>query len=166
MSPNARRRAERDEYQQQLQHAQRLDALGRLAGGIAHDLNNTLVPVLALTKLMLKDPAMAEDDRRNLEVIMSAGERARDLVQQVLTFSRKAPSAARRRFARGNRRFAEMLRVGIDEQHRADRAVETVAAYLADSGQIHQVIVNLVTNAAQAIGDREGNIAVTLDPGR
>jgi PAS domain S-box-containing protein len=155
----------RDEYLQQLHHAQRLDALGTLAGGIAHDLNNTLVPIIALTKLM-RAGALREDDRRNLEVIQHAGERARDLVQQVLAFSCKAPMDYRRiDLSSTIADSLRLLRAGLDERIALTERLNRGAVIYADPGQIHQVVVNLVTNAAQAIGGREGNIAVTLDPG-
>jgi signal transduction histidine kinase len=155
----------RDEYLQQLHHAQRLDALGTLAGGIAHDLNNTLVPILALTKLV-RAGAACEDDRRNLEVIQHAGERARDLVRQVLAFSRNAPEEYRRvDLSSTIADSLRLLRAGMDERITLTERLAEGATIYADPGQIHQVVVNLVTNAAQAIGDREGLITVTLEPG-
>ena len=152
---------QRDEFQRQMLHTQRLEALGTLAGGIAHDLNNTLVPVLALAKLMLKDRPEGED-RRNLEVIHRAGEQARDLVRRVLAFARKGPIERRRVDLRDVVDDAlKMLRVTIPARIRIEERL-TPAAAMADPGQIHQVIVNLVTNAAQAIGDQNGTILISL----
>ena len=79
---------ERD-LERQLLHAQKLEALGTLAGGIAHDLNNTLVPVLALGKITMRRLPEGSRERGNLVMILQAGERARDLVRQILAFSRK-----------------------------------------------------------------------------
>ena len=161
------RRAEkaRDEYREQLHHAQRLDALGTLAGGIAHDLNNTLVPILALTKLM-RAGAITDDERRNLEVIQHAGERARDLVRQVLAFSRKAPVEHHRiELDAAVADTLRLMRASIDQRIRVTERLTQGVTVFADPGQIHQLVVNLVTNAAQAIGDHAGTISVTLDPG-
>jgi signal transduction histidine kinase len=156
---------ERDEYHRQLQHAQRLEALGTLAGGIAHDLNNTLVPVLALSQMMLKDHQLDSEHRRSLEVLRHAGERARDLVRQVLTFSRDEP--VRRQQIDLHATIADslrMVRASINPRIEIGDRLAPAMTALADPGQIHRVIVNLVTNAAQAIGERNGTITVSLAP--
>ena len=161
---------QRDEFQRQMLHTQRLEALGTLAGGIAHDLNNTLVPVLALAKLMLKDRPEGEE-RRNLEVIQRAGEQARDLVRRVLAFARKGPIERKPVDLRAVVDDAlKMLRVSVPPRIAIEERLGAVAPVLADAGQIHQVVVNLVTNAAQAIGERDGTISISLgtrpgDPG-
>ena len=80
---------ERKQLEAQLLQAQKMDALGTLAGGIAHDLNNTLVPILALTKLTMRRLPPDSREHTNLATILKAGERARDLVRQILAFSRK-----------------------------------------------------------------------------
>jgi hypothetical protein len=80
---------QRDELERQLMHSQKLEALGTLAGGVAHDLNNTLVPIVALSKLALEDLPEESPLRGDIETIIRASERARDLVKQILAFSRK-----------------------------------------------------------------------------
>jgi PAS domain S-box-containing protein len=79
----------RDELERELMHSQKLEALGTLAGGVAHDLNNTLVPILALSKLALEEIPQDSVVRGDIETIISASRRARDLVKQILVFSRK-----------------------------------------------------------------------------
>jgi PAS domain S-box-containing protein len=102
------------ELERQLLHSQKLDALGTLAGGIAHDLNNTLVPILGLTKLTRDHLPEDSRDRANLNVILKAGERARDLVQQILAFSRKdAPTRRAVDFAALTRDSLKMLRASL-----------------------------------------------------
>src|SRR5262249_28756813 len=138
--------------------------LGTLAGGIAHDLNNTLVPIQALSKLaMLELPAGARaiDD---LETIHDASLQARDLVRQILAFSRKQEMineptdiAARVREALHNLRASGPSTIEI-----VDR-IAPVSTILADGTQLQQVVVNLVTNGAYAIGDNCGRVTVTLD---
>jgi PAS domain S-box-containing protein len=77
------------ELERQLMHSQKLEALGTLAGGVAHDLNNTLVPIVALSKLALEELPEESPLRGDIETIIRASERARDLVKQILAFSRK-----------------------------------------------------------------------------
>src|SRR5262249_6212424 len=86
---NERRRRELEE---QLHHSQKLEALGTLAGGMAHDLNNTLVPLLALAKSMAARFPAESRERVSLDLISQASERARELVRQILAFSRKGAS--------------------------------------------------------------------------
>ena len=80
------------ELEAQLRHSQKLEALGTLAGGIAHDLNNTLVPIMALSKLGMKRVPEGSPERQDFEIIARASEQARDLVKQILAFSRKQQS--------------------------------------------------------------------------
>src|SRR6185503_8982225 len=77
------------ELERRLLHSQKLEALGTLAGGIAHDLNNTLTPIMALSKLTARRLTYDDELRGNLETIFSASEQARDLVRRVLSFSRR-----------------------------------------------------------------------------
>jgi PAS domain S-box-containing protein len=151
------------ELEQQLQHAQKLDALGTLAGGIAHDLNNTLVPVLGLAKLTMRRLPEGGRDRANLATILQAGERARDLVRQILAFSRKEqPTRQATDLAALLRDSLKMLSASLPSTIRIDERIESVPLLLADPGQLHQIVINLIVNAAQAIGDEMGTIAVSL----
>ena len=84
---------ERKELADQLQQSQKMQAIGTLAGGIAHDFNNILSVILGYTSLVLDDKADDDGARENLEMVMQAGRRARDLVEQILTFSRRSDRA-------------------------------------------------------------------------
>jgi PAS domain S-box-containing protein len=153
------------DLERQLQHAQKLEALGTLAGGIAHDLNNTLVPVLGLAKLTMKRLPEASRERANLATILQAGERARDLVRQILAFSRKdAPHRQPVDLAALARDSLKMLAASLPATIRVEQIIEDAPLVLADPSQIHQVLINLVVNAAQAIGDGMGRITVRLGP--
>ena len=147
----------------QLHHSQKLEALGTLAGGIAHDLNNTLVPVIAMAKLGLKRSDQPDPTRQYFELIHQAGGRARDLVKQVLAFSRK--DTADRQPFRVDEVVEEalaMLRPTIPATIALERAIGPVPPILGDPGQLHQVVVNLVTNAVHAIGMRLGTVTVSV----
>jgi len=149
----------------ELQHSQKLEALGTLAGGVAHDLNNVLVPILALTKLTAARMPEGSAQRRNLERVMAASHRAKGLVQQILAFSRKE-EATKQEVDLGAilREALSMLRASIPATIRIVEEIEAVPAIYGDPGQLHQVIINLVTNAAQAIGGGNGTIALALKP--
>jgi two-component system, cell cycle sensor histidine kinase and response regulator CckA len=155
--------AKRRELETALYHANKLDALGRLAGGIAHDLNNTLVPVLALAKVTLGRLAEQSSERGNLELILRAAERARDLVKQILAFSRKeAPTRQPLDLAQVVEQSLKMLRASLPSTIAMKQKIAAVPPLLGDAGQLHQVITNLITNAAQAVGSGAGTITVEL----
>jgi signal transduction histidine kinase len=153
------------DLEMQLQHAQRVEALGRLAGGIAHDLNNTMVPVVTLSKLTLKHLAEGSIERSNLELIHQSGIRARGLIHQILAFSRKEKPAKQRVDLAGfvNETLG-MIRATVPSTIRIDhRAEPGLPPITADPSQLHQVLINLVTNAVQAIGREMGTITIRLD---
>jgi PAS domain S-box-containing protein len=159
--------AERRMLERQMHHAQRLEALGTLAGGVAHEINNALVPVIALTKIVARKLPVGSRERCNLDTVVTSAERSRDLVKQVLAFSHK--EAQERQYEHVD------LRAVLEEALRLMRATlpasicitEEIAPVPAINGaanQLHQVIVNLMTNAAQAIGQEQGKITVKLQP--
>lgn len=153
------------ELENQLRHSQKLEALGNLAGGIAHDLNNTLVPILALPKVALKRLAPENPERRALETIIAAGEHARDLVKQILAFSRKETVDKQRIDLPVLAREAlQILRASVPTTIQIVERLDKVAPIQADGNQIKQVVMNLVTNAAQAIGEKFGTITVSIAP--
>ena len=154
---------ERELLQAQLNHAQRLDALGTLAGGIAHDLNNTLVPVVALSEVIARSFAEDDDRRPLIELIKKAGERARDLVGQVLAFARReSPNTQSVDLAEFLRTTMGLIRASLPTSIEFVEHLLPVRAVAADPSQLHQVLVNLFANAAQAIGDRPGRIELSL----
>lgn len=154
---------ERDLHSQ-LQHRQKLEALGTLAGGIAHDMNNTLVPILALSKRAMTHAEAGSRERINLEIIYHASEHARDLVKQILAFSRKE-NINKTRIGLGPiaRDALQMMRATLPTTLALVERIDDVPFVLGDGGQIRQVIINLVTNAAQAIGEQSGTITVRVD---
>lgn len=152
------------ETQKRLEHGQRMQALGVLAGGIAHDLNNTLVPVLGLSDLAVKNLPANSEVRTTLEIVRDAGLRARELVRQVLTFARgdegdPRPLDLGKYFNGAMRLLRASVPSTIKLQSHIDDHVPTVRA---DSAQLHQVIMNLVANASQAIGTDYGTITIEV----
>jgi two-component system cell cycle sensor histidine kinase/response regulator CckA len=124
------------ELERQLLHAQKLDVLGTLAGGIAHDLNNTLVPVLGLAKLTMARLAEGSRERTNVAIVLHAGERVRDLVRQILAFSRKdVPTRDAVDFATLLRETLKMLRASLPAAVEIDEAIDDVPPVLADPAQ-------------------------------
>jgi PAS domain S-box-containing protein len=153
----------RDELERELIHSQKLEALGTLAGGVAHDLNNTLLPILALSKLALDELPEGSPVRGDIEVIIRASEHARDVVKQILAFSRKQDLVKREvDLVSVTREVLRMLRAGLPTMIQIVEQITPVPPLFGDAGELHQVIVNLVTNAAQAIGGGVGRIMVRI----
>ena len=158
-----RAQKEREELESQLRQAQKMEAVGTLAGGIAHDFNNILAAILGYTELALMDVPQGAQLHENLAEIRKAGMRAKDLVQQILAFSRKAEERKRPiRLAPIIKEALKMLRasipVTVDIRSRLDIEEDTV---LADPTQIHQIMMNLCTNAAHAM-ENGGILDVSL----
>jgi signal transduction histidine kinase len=151
------------ELESRLQHAQRLEALGTLAGGIAHDLNNTMVPVVVLAKLLTKHFMPGSREHANLQTIQAAGAHARELMQQVMSFSRiHAPSKLAIDLVELLREMRPMLGMLVPSTICIDEAIAAVPPVSVDPTQLRQVVVNLVVNAVQAIGTETGTITIAL----
>jgi PAS domain S-box-containing protein len=159
------RAAEREkaELQTQLLHSQRLEALGTLAGGIAHDLNNTLVPIVSLSSLLLKGDAPGARERQCLELIQKSGARGRDLVKRILTFARRTePERGWIDMAALVDGTPPLLRSTLPSTITIREQLAPVPPIMADEVQLGQVLMNLVKNAADPIADRVGVIAIEV----
>ena len=158
------------ELQKQLLHSQKLEAIGTLAGGVAHELNNALMPICALSKMMLKSMPPKGEDREDMAIIAAASDRARNFVQQILSFSRKHDSltqdAPRKLIDLVDllKHSSQMLRLTVPTTARLYEEISPVPLVLADADELHQVVVNLVTNAAQALGSAIGTITIGAAP--
>jgi predicted ATPase/signal transduction histidine kinase/CheY-like chemotaxis protein len=146
-----------------LQKAHRLEAMGTLAGGIAHDFNNILGAILGYGELAIRETTAGTRLRRDLEAIVAAGERGRALVERVLAFSR---SEGAERVAvhveKVVREALNLLAAQLTASVRLDVDLEAGnAALLGDATQVHQVVMNLGTNATQAMANG-GVLSVTL----
>jgi len=139
--------------EQQLRQAQRLEGMGTLAGGIAHDFNNLLGAILGYGEMALRDAPTGSRLRRDVESILIAGERGRALVDRVLAFSRsgvgeRVPVHVEHVVRETLALFAAKVPREIAIEERLDAGQ---AAVMGDATQIHQVLMNLVTNAVQAM---------------
>ncbi len=141
--------------EQQFHQSQRLESVGRLAGGVAHDLNNMLTPILGFGEILLKDSAGDEERREQLEEIVKAGGRARDLVRQLLAFSRKQTLEFKNIGLNILLKdFEKLLRSTIREDI-TFRLIPAKSLPLiqGDVGQMEQVVMNLAVNAQDAMPD-------------
>jgi signal transduction histidine kinase len=155
--------AQRRELERQLHHSEKLRALGTLAGGIAHDLNNALLPVLALSEMLMQETPPTASAYTDLETILEAARRGRALVRQILAFSRKEEAAKTSiDLTAIVRQSLSMIRATTAPNLRIEENIDDVPPILGDAGQLHQVVVNLLTNAAQAIGSQRGQVTVDL----
>jgi PAS domain S-box-containing protein len=145
--------------------SQKLESLGTLAGGIAHDFNNILLAITGNTKLAMADLPPEHPVQESLAEIGKAGTRATDLVRRILAFSR--PQELERKVLHLQPIVEEalkLLRATLPStvEFRSEFAKD-LAPVVADASQVHQIIVNLGTNAAHAIGTRSGLIEFRLD---
>lgn len=159
-----RTEAERRRLEGQLRQNQKLEALGTLAGGIAHDFNNILTAIIMNRELALMDLGDAELVRSRLDAIERASNRARNLVRQILTFSRHQPVVRRRQdLAPLLREVGGFMRASLPATIAIEVVVEeTATTACVDENQAHQVLMNLCTNAAHAMGERGGRLRLTL----
>ena len=151
--------------QRQLRQGQKMEALGTLAGGIAHDFNNILNPIFISVELALLEPSLDPAVRSHLEVGLKAAERGRDLVKQVIAFSRQK-ERERKPFKAAPvvRESVNFLRVSLPStiEIRSEVRDET-GAILGDPAQLQQIVVNLSSNAAYAMRQSGGVLTVNLD---
>jgi PAS domain S-box-containing protein len=157
---------ERKKLEAQILRAQRLESIGTLAGGIAHDFNNILTPILLYTEVTMDLLPAEHEAYGNLREVLVATQRARDLVAQILTFSGEE-SQPQRQILFLQPIIQEVLQLiraalpaTIEVQQRID---STGSAVLADPAQMHQVLMNLCTNASHAMHKHGGRLTVTLD---
>jgi signal transduction histidine kinase len=166
----ARLRAEKEkkELTIRLYQSQKMEAMGTLAGGVAHDFNNILSAIMGYTELSLMDPDLPETIENNLNHIIRASERAKGISHQILTFSRHASvdkgSCDMGRIAD---ECLDLFKVSLSADISLERHIpERPFPVYADKTQITQVIMNLLTNSRQALGSadgQKGQIRVSLD---
>jgi two-component system, cell cycle sensor histidine kinase and response regulator CckA len=156
---------EKKKLEMQLMQSQKMEGLGRFAGGIAHDLNNVLYPIIIDTELLLEETVPDTHLHQTLNQILKAAYRQRDMVRQILSFSRRSeqkftPITVTPVLEETIALLKSSLPGTIKLKKHIDVHSDTI---LGDSTQVQQVIMNLFRNAADAIGSRRGTIEVRLE---
>ena len=153
ISVRKRVEAEKSRIEAQYRQSQKVEAIGRLAGGVAHDLNNILSPIIGFGELLINDLNPGDKRRESVNQIVRAGYRARDLVRQLLAFGRKQTLEYKttdlNKIIEG---FESLLRRTIHEDIELQLIPKPIIPSIrADIGQIEQVIMNLSVNAQDAM---------------
>lgn len=165
ISERTRAQQEKERLEAQLRQAQRLEAIGTLAGGVAHDFNNILTIMSGFAELAREDAEEGSRAHQNLGQVLQAGARAKAVVEQMLAFSRHSESQRSPvRFGALLEEVLTFIRASIPTTIRIETNIDdaSLARVRADATQIHQVLMNLLTNAAQAMGEGGGTLTIRL----
>jgi PAS domain S-box-containing protein len=154
------------QLESQIRQTQKMEAIGTLAGGIAHDFNNILGAMFGFVHLLQLDTEGNAQAQESLEEILKACNRAKDLVQQILTFSRQREQKPQViKLDTIVKEAMKFLRASLPAQIKIELNLDPAApAVLADPTQIYQVTMNLATNALHAMEGQSGRLAVSLEP--
>ncbi|MBU1168578.1 MAG: response regulator [Proteobacteria bacterium] len=146
-----------------LRHVQKMESIGTLAGGIAHDFNNILSAIMGYTELAVMDADKGNIPTNYLRQIDSAGKRARDLVKQILTFARKSEEQTIPvQMSTIAEEALKLIRSSIPTTIEIRKHIERESVIMGNPVQIHQIFMNLLTNAAHAMEDQGGILEVGL----
>jgi len=156
---------EKRRMEQQLRASQKMEAVGTLAGGVAHDFNNILMAIMGFTELSLQTMSPDDCNRENLNKIAAAAERARDIVLQILAFSRmRIHKSFSLNMGLLVRETMKLVRASTPSTIEIIEEIDPVAGdIMADPGQLKQALLNLTTNAAQAMRETGGSIFVKVE---
>jgi PAS domain S-box-containing protein len=151
--------------EKQLRRSQKLETIGTLAGGIAHDFNNILAPIMGYTDMAMLNMEKSNPLYDDLQHVLKGAHRAKELVEQILLFSKQSekeqqPLALQGLVKEALKLLRPSIPTTIEIRQRID---ETCSKVLADATQIHQVIVNLCTNAWQSMEEKGGILTITLN---
>ncbi|MFA7383834.1 MAG: PAS domain S-box protein [Desulfurivibrionaceae bacterium] len=164
VSERARLEEEKANLERQLRATQKMEAIGTLAGGIAHDFNNILVPIIAYTEIVAAKEAAGSENWQSLQAVLKAAHRAKELVKQILAFSREREhEAIPVQIVPLVKESLKLLQSSLPSTIEVVQQLEgDGGTILADPTQIHQVVMNLCTNAYYAMREQGGVLEVTL----
>ncbi len=155
---------EQKKLEDRVRQSQKMDALGSLAGGIAHDFNNILSAIIGYSELSLDYQGSGKELKKYIQEILKAGNRAKDLVRQILTFSRQAESELKPvQIDLIVNEALKLLRASLPSTITIDQRIESEASVISDPTQIHQIMMNLGANAAHAMETDGGVLNVSLE---
>ena len=155
--------SDKKRMESQLQQSQKMEAIGTLAGGIAHDFNNILAGILGYSELLLADLPSDASVRNKVEAIHSSGERARDLVSQILAYSRKDEQVRSPiEMHLVIKDALKLLRPAIPATIDIQTQISSDCQILGDPSRVHQIIMNLCTNAFQSMLESGGTLKIKL----
>jgi PAS domain S-box-containing protein len=163
ISERIKTQKEKKELQKKLIQAQKMEAVGQLAGGIAHDFNNILSSILGFTELALTEVELGTTIEKDLQEVYTAGQRAKDLVKQILSFARQSDNILKPiRVDIIVKEVLNFIRASIPASIEIKSILSSHSLVLGDSTQIYQVLMNLCTNAAQAMENNGGKLTIDL----
>jgi signal transduction histidine kinase/ActR/RegA family two-component response regulator len=146
--------SEKEEVQAQLIQSQKMESIGNLAGGIAHDFNNILSSIIGFTELALDDAIQGSVQEDNLREVCTAGNRARDLVRQILVFARQSEKEKEPvQVDLIVKEAMKLIKSTTPATIKISQNLDSKSLILANATQIHQVVMNLCTNAVDAMND-------------
>jgi DNA-binding response OmpR family regulator len=159
-----RLKKEKAELKQQLRQAQKMEAIGTLAGGIAHEFNNILFPIIGYTEMCMYDVPENSKTQKNLAAVLKAADRAKELIQQIQNFSTKERNKRKKlKIQYIIKESLKLLRASlpstIDMRQEIDKNCGPVSA---DPSEIQQILMNLCANAYQAMEEKGGAMEFTL----
>ncbi len=155
--------SQRRQLEEQLRQSQKMEAMGTLAGGIAHDFNNLLFPIIGYAELLGEEFEQGTPSHEFINEILQATERARELVEQILTFGRQTPKSLKPLTLHSIVKEAlKLLRASLPAFIEIQQDVGECGPIMADPTHIHQVMMNLCTNAYHAMRGNGGVLTVEL----
>jgi len=154
---------EKKHLEKRLLQSQKMEAIGTLAGGIAHDFNNILSAIIGYTEIVLQYIPQSSHSHSNLKKVLKASDRAKDLVKQILTFSRQSEIQPKPIQVKPIVKEAlKLLRASLPATIEIKQNLQSFSEVMADPTQIHQVLMNLCTNASHAMRKKGGRLMVSL----